>query len=137
MFWIFQAHQDYATIIFIDLLLSVRATEVSITTSSTNVLTDGFLEINCTVVGKPLVGIGLVSWKHSSSGVDVSSNYTTSKVDDFTLLSRLVLNKPSVDYSGTYTCIAGDTTSTSTDIAIAGKLQIKQNLLIRIYNQLI
>ena len=101
-------------------LFLVRATEVTIAESSTNVLTDGMLQINCTVLGKPLVD--LVSWKHSNPNIDLSLNYSTSKTDTFKLTSTLLLDNPSVEHSGTYSCLAGSTTGHSDEITIAGLL---------------
>ena len=95
---------------------------MTITESSTNVLTDGKLQINCTVLGKPLVDVDLVSWKVSDSNIDLSLNYSTSKTDKFKLTSTLLLDNPSVKYSGIYSCSAGNTTGHSKEITIAGLL---------------
>ena len=98
----------------------VRATEVSVSESSTNLLTDGWLHINCILLGKPLVD--LVSWKLSDSNIDLSLNYSTSKKGDFMLISTLLLENPSVEYSGNYSCLAGNTIGHSNEITIAGLL---------------
>ena len=103
-------------------MILVRTTEVNIAESSTNVLTDGMLQINCTVLGKPLVDSGLVSWKHSDSNIDLSLNYSISEEEEFMLISTLLLDNPSVEYSGTYSCLAGNTTGHSNEIIISGLL---------------
>ena len=103
-------------------MILVRTTEVKIAESSTNVLTGGMLQINCTVLGKPLVEINLLSWKHSNPNIDLSLNYSISKKGDFMLISTLLLDNPSVDYSGTYSCLAGNTTGHSNEITISGLL---------------
>ena len=93
-------------------MILVRTTEVKI----------GMLQINCTVIGKPLVDSGLVSWKHSNPNIDLSLNYSISKKGDFMLISTLLLDNPSVEHSGTYSCLAGSTTGHSDEITIAGLL---------------
>ena len=95
---------------------------MTITESSTNVLTDGMLQINCTILGKPLVEINLVSWKHSNPNIDLSLNYSISEKSDFMLVSTLLLDNPSVEHSGIYSCFAGSTTGHSNEITIAGLL---------------
>ena len=103
-------------------MILVRTTEVKIAESSTNVLTGGMLQINCTVLGKPLVDSGLVSWKHSNPNIDLSLNYSIAEEEEFMLISTLLLENPSVQNSGSYSCLAGNTTGHSDEITIAGLL---------------
>ena len=80
------------------------------------------LQINCTVLGKPLVDVDLVSWKHSNPNIDLSLNYSISEKGNFTLISTLLLDNPSLEYSGIYSCLAGNTNGYSNEITIAGSL---------------
>ena len=80
------------------------------------------LQINCTVLGKPLVDVDLVSWKLSDSNINLTLNYSISEKSDFMLISTLLLDNPSVEHSGIYSCLAGSTTGHSNEITIAGLL---------------
>ena len=85
----------------------MRSTEVVISHETLSVLTNGTVDVNCTVVGKPLVEISAVSWSHDTlPDLDLSGNVSTVKgsQDDYTLVSTLSIVNPLTEYSGSFNC---------------------------------
>ena len=85
----------------------MRSTEVSISNETVSVLTNGTVDVHCTIVGKPLVDMSTVSWGHNElTDFDWSKNVTTVKgsEDDYTLVSTLTLVNPLTNYSGSFIC---------------------------------
>ena len=91
----------------IEINISVRSTEVAISNETLSVLTNGTVDVHCTIVGKPLVDISAVSWSHETlSDLDLSGNVSTVKgfQDDYTLVSTLSIINPLTEYSGSFNC---------------------------------
>ena len=91
----------------IEMNISVRSTEITISSETLSVLTNGTVDVNCTIVGKPLVNISAVSWSHETlPDKDLSGNVSTVKgfQDDYTLVSTLSIINPLTEYSGSFNC---------------------------------
>ena len=107
-------------------IFSVRATEVTLSEiSKINVLTDGTINVDCIIVGKPLVDRSTVSWKHEKEGLDLSDfvNTINGSKDKFTLKSTLKMVKPLGKYTENLTCTVKDndrTISQSVEVVING-----------------
>ena len=87
--------------------ISVRSTEVTISNKTLSVLTNGTVDVHCTIVGKPLVDMSAVSWSHETlTDLDLSRNVSTVKgsKDDYTLVSTLSIVNPLTEYSGSFNC---------------------------------
>ena len=103
---------------------------VSIETIS--VLTNGVIEVDCIIVGKPLVEISSVTWTHSNStDLDLSEFVNTVKgnQDDFSLKSTLTMTNPLTMYSGTFNCNVadhdGEIISKATNVFIYSEYKLK------------
>ena len=89
----------------------MRQTQLNVSKETISVLTNGVIEVNCIIVGKPLVEISSVTWTHSNStDLDLSDFVDTVKgnQDDFTLISTLTKRNPSTNYTGILNCNVAD-----------------------------
>ncbi|XP_063688890.1 titin-like [Bolinopsis microptera] len=90
-------------------LTTVRQTQVNVSKETISVLTNGVIEIDCIIVGKPLVDKSSVTWTHSK---DFDFNEYVKTVDgtedNFTLISKLTLTKLVAEYNGTFNCNVAD-----------------------------
>ncbi|XP_063688891.1 uncharacterized protein LOC134821989 [Bolinopsis microptera] len=88
-------------------LTTVRQTQVNVLKETISVLNNGVIEVDCIIVGKPLVDITSVTWTHSKDlDFDLSKSVTIvkGKQDDFTLNSTLRVKNPLTTYTGTFNC---------------------------------
>ena len=82
---------------------------MNVSKETISVLTDGVIEVDCIIVGKPLVELSSVTWTHSLE-LDLSEFVTTVKgnQDDFSLNSMLRVTHPLTTYTGTLNCNVED-----------------------------
>ena len=87
----------------------MRTTQLRVPEESISVLTNGVIEVDCIIVGKPLVDMTSVTWTHSLD-LDLSEFVNTVKgnQDDFTLNSTLTIRNPLTTYTGTFNCNVAD-----------------------------
>ena len=87
----------------------MRQTQVNVSKETISVLTNGVIEVDCVIVGKPLVDISSVTWTHSLE-LDLSDFVTTVKgnQDGFTLNSMLTMTNPLTNYTGIFYCNVAD-----------------------------
>ena len=92
----------------------------------THILSNESTALTCVVEGEPIIEADKVMWYHENPEVELSSNVKTMKgANEYIVTSILTLDKPSVRYSGKFTCFVNGTLRKTAEVIIAGTKELQ------------